>query len=359
MKLEQISEPLRIAQIAPLWTSIPPRDYGGIELVVHLLTEELSNRGHEVTLFASGDSNTSAELHAVGNSHLLDAMAKNEAYEHGHYVNSAIGEAISRAGQFDLIHCHLGCDYIPFAELSSAAMLYTVHTDITVDDRWVLDRYPDVPISCLSRSQASGTSASRTENIYVIPETCDFGSYELSENAGQYLVFLGRMGPHKGPVDAIQIAKQVKMPIILAGSPLDEMEKSYFSDQVEPLIDGTDVIYQGPVNHEQKNQLLRNAGALLFPINWREPFGIVMIEAMACGTPVIGREIGSVAEVVDLGVTGFYADALEDLAAYVTPALSLDRRKVRDHAMRRFDHRSVVDEYTALYRKLIQDKAVA
>jgi glycosyltransferase involved in cell wall biosynthesis len=236
-------------------------------------------------------------------------------------------------------------------------MLYTIHTDITVDDRWVLDRYPDVPISCLSRSQALSIPEFRQKNLNVVPETCDFDSYDMSDGPGQYLAFLGRMGPHKGPVDAIRIAKQAKMPIVLAGSPLDETEKAFFSAQVEPLIDGTNVIYRGAVNHEQKNQLLRNAGALLFPINWREPFGIVMIEAMACGTPVIGREIGSVAEVVDLGVTGFYADAVEDLAAYVAPALSLDRRKVRDHAMRRFDHRIVVDEYAALYRKLIKDKA--
>jgi glycosyltransferase involved in cell wall biosynthesis len=348
------SKPLRIAQVAPLWTSVPPLTYGGTELVVSLLTEELVRRGHDVTLFASGDSRTSANLQVCCERQLLAAMGSDEAYEYEHYANSALGEAIRRAGSFDLIHCHLGCSYIPFAALSSAPMLYSIHSAVTLDDRWILVRYPEVPISCLSQSQAEAVPPRDCDNLHVISNPCNFDAYEPSFHPGKYLAYLGRMGRHKGPLDAIRIAKQVGMPLVLGGAPLNAEEESYFSDAIQPLIDGVNVTYKGPVDHAQKNELLRNAGALLFPIQWPEPFGMVMVEAMACGTPVIACETGSVPEIIEFGKTGFFSRSVQQLASFVEPALCIDRRAVRERAMQRFGHEHIADGYTRLYQALIR-----
>jgi glycosyltransferase involved in cell wall biosynthesis len=187
----------------------------------------------------------------------------------------------------------------------------------------------------------------------IVYNGCDFNAYDPSFARGQYLAFLGRMGPSKNPLDAIRIAQMVEMPIVLAGQPQNSAEQRYFAEEIQPLVDGEHVRWVGPVNHAQKNELLRNAAALLFPIQWDEPFGLVMIEAMACGTPVVARRRGSVEEIVDDGITGFHASVIDSLAELVPRALALDRHRVREHAMQRFDYRRMVDDYLALYRTLV------
>jgi glycosyltransferase involved in cell wall biosynthesis len=345
--------PLRIAQVAPLWARVPPIDYGGTELRVSWLTEELVARGHTVTLFASGDSQTGARLQPIYPRNLMDAMTEGMAYNYGHYANAALAEAMREEDSYDLIHCHSEVEHTPFGILARVPFIYSLRTALSGDDIWLLQRYPEITFVAMSRSQIKDVPDERRRTIPVIYNGCKFEDYLLSTAPGEYLAFLGRMGPHKNPLAAIQIAQSVQMPLVLAGQPQDRNEAAYFEREIRPLIDGVDVKYIGPVNQEQKRLFLRSASALLFPIQWEEPFGIVMIEAMASGVPVVACNHGSVAEVVDPGVTGFYANSPDELAALVPPALQLDRKQVHEHAKQRFSHLRMVDEYLRLYQALV------
>jgi len=348
---------LRIAQVAPLWARVPPAEYGGAELAVHWLTEGLVRRGCDVTLFASGDSRTTGVLRAVCDRSLIETMGNGGAYVYEPYANANLVEALRMADTFDVIHCQLGAAFIPFAALSATPVLHTVNASLDLpDDLWVLERYPDVPIAALSHSQIVAVSATRRSNIRVIYPGCDFDAYAPSVTAGDYLVFLGRMGPHKNPVGAIRVARAIGMRLVLAGKPMTAAEEAYFAEQVRPLIDGKDVTYLGTISFVEKVELLSGAAALLFPIQWDEHFGLVMIEAMACGSPVVACRRGSVSEVVDPGITGFYADSVDELATLVPRALALDRRAVREHARRRFGVDRMVDEHLALYQELVASR---
>jgi glycosyltransferase involved in cell wall biosynthesis len=347
---------LRIAQVAPLWTAVPPRLYGGAELMVHWLTEALVEMGHEVTLFASGDSITSANLQAVCNFNLLDTMERGFAYKYSYYAASNFAEALHQSNSFDVIHCHVGTLMIPFSINSRAPVLHTVHAGLdSVDELWVLNKYPYVPITAISNSQIAVLPRERQQNIQVIYHGCDFSTYEFSAEPGKYLAFIGRMGPHKNPVGAIRIAQASSIPIVLAGQPQNFHEKSYFTEEVKPLLDGNNVSYLGPITHREKVDLLKGAIALLFPIQWEEHFGLVMIEAMACGTPVIGWEKGSVREVVDFGKTGFYGNSEKELVSLVPRAILLKRESVHKHALSRFTHWRMANEYVDLYNSLIKN----
>lgn len=356
-RMAQGSQFLRIAQVAPLWTRVPPIDYGGTELRVYWLTEELVKRGHDVTLFASGDSRTSARLQSVYKHNMFDAMKELRAYHYDHYANASFAEVLKDSGSFDIIHCHSEIAHTPFSILSSVPVLYSLRTALSVDDYWLLQRYPTITFVAMSQSQIKNFSDERRQRIPVIYNGCNFRSYDLSLFPGDYLAFLGRMGPHKNPLEAIRIAESVGLPIVLAGRPQDSSEEAYFEQEIKPLINDKNVKYIGPVNQSQKQAFLKNARALLFPIQWEEPFGIVMIEAMACGTPVIAYNRGSVAEVVDSGITGFYAGSLEELVSLVPQALALDRNTVREHAKQRFSHEQMVDDYVQLYRSLLGQPA--
>lgn len=347
------ARPLRIAQVAPLWARVPPATYGGIELRLHWLTEELVARGHDVTLFASGDSETSAKLRAVCASNLIDAMARGEAYQYEGYANANLVEAVRRCNDFDIIHCHVGCTHIPMSVLSQVPLVHTIPTTLAVDEYWVLNRYPEVPVVAISRAQIAAVPEPRRQSIRVIHHGCDIDAYDFEPFPENYLAFLGRMGPHKSPVDAIHVARAVGMPLVMGGEPQNSSEQQYFTERVYPLIDGKNVRYLGPVDHETKKALLKNARALIFPIQWEEPFGLVMIESMACGTPVVACNRGSVSEVIDFGTTGFYTDSVDGLASLVPPALALDRAAVRARVRERFSRQRMTDEYVALYRSLL------
>lgn len=347
---------LRIAQVSPLWTRIPPVNYGGIELLLKLLVDELVEQGHEVTLFATGDCQTRGRLHAVANACLTDLMSKGEAYAFEHYANAAVAEALRRSGEFDVIHYHLTPGWLPLASLGQCASLFTLHTCAVLDDEWAFARYPEVEVAGISRFQVGATEERLGRKFPVVYNGCDFGAYDPNFEKGKYLAFLGRMSHAKNPRGAIEIAKANGLPLVLAGRAQNGQEERYFAEEVQPLIDGEQIRWIGPVNHEQKAELLRNASALVFPIQWDEPFGLVMIEAMACGTPVIGVKRGSVGEVVTDGVTGFTGATPQELAALVGPALALDRARVREVAEAQFGFRRMVESYVALYRQLIARK---
>lgn len=344
---------LRIAQVAPLWTPIPPRTYGGIELLMKLHIEELVARGHDVTLFASGDCSTSAKLRPVVDTNLTEILEEGKGYSYEHYTNSMMAEVIQAAGEFDVIHYHLSSAWLPIAALAKTPGLFTLHTTPLPDDEWAFRRWPQVAVNGISTWQMRAASLRLGREFPVVYNGCDFDAYDPCFEPGKYLAFLGRMSPQKNPLGAIRIAQDLGLPIVIAGQPQNANEQRYFADEIKPLIDGERVRWIGAVNHPQKNELLRHAAALLFPIQWDEPFGLVMIEAMACGTPVVAHRRGSVEEVVDDGVTGYHSGVLDALAELVPQALKLDRESVREHARRRFSFQSMVDEYLGLYRALI------
>ena len=347
-------DPLRIAQVAPLWTRIPPTTYGGIELLMKLLIDELVERGHEVTLFSSADCQTSATLVPVCEANLTELITRGEMYMFEYYASSAMAQVQRAAGEFDVIHYHLSSAWLPLAATVATPGLFTMHTSPHLDDEFVMRRWPEVAVAGISQAQMHAASVKLGREFPIVYNGCDFGAYDPCYELGKYLAFLGRLSPEKNPLDAIRIAQEVGLPIVIAGQPQNAGERAYFHEKIEPLIDGENVRWIGPVNHPQKNELLRHAAALLFPIQWDEPFGLVMIEAMACGTPVIAHRRGSVEEVVDQGVTGFHSISLDGLAGMVEPALRLDRREVRDQALRRFGYRAMVDRYVSLYRSVVK-----
>ena len=346
------SRALRIALVAPLWVNIPPETYGGIELLIKLLADELVRLGHHVTLFATGEARTSAELRPVCDETLLEMMTKGTAAAYEVYANACVADALAAAADFDILHFHIGNQWIPMGTLASSSVLFTLHTQLGGDDEWIINRYPKIPVAAISQCQVKSLAPFRS--IPVVYNGCDFSAFDPSFEQGRYLVFLGRMSYDKNPLDAIRIAKKVGMPIVLAGGGQSEKEQTYFNKEIKPLIDGVNVRYIGAVNPSQKNSLLRGAAAMVFPIQWEEPFGLVMIEAMACGTPVIGHALGSVREVVDEGITGFYSDSIESMHELVPRALALNREKVRQHAMERFSYQRMVTDYLQLYRSLIE-----
>ncbi len=346
---------MRIAQVGPLWSSIPPRIYGGVELMAHLLAEELLQRGHEVTLFASGDSSTNARLCAICPVNIFEAMCRGEAYDYDYYATAAIAEAMRDRDQFDIILSHLGASKIPLGIVARVPIVHTLQTAVTADEQWVFRRYPEATVIAVSHSQIANVPEESRHNLHVSHNSCDFDAYDLADPPGQYLVFLGRMAPRKNPVDAIRIAQAVRMPLVLAGAPQARSEEIYFQDEVKPLIDGSQVRYIGSVNHEQKRELLRNAAAFLFPTSWAEPCAVAPIEALASGLPVLAYNNGSVAEVVEQGVTGFYANSVETLAALTPQALALDRKAIREHARKRFSHHRMVDDYLRIFSAVIKN----
>ena len=344
---------LRIAQIAPLWTPVPPATYGGIELLLALLCDGLVARGHDVTLFASGDCRTAARLREIIPVNLGDLMAGGGAMMHEYYFNAAMARVLAAQEEFDIIHSHLPPAWLPFGEALRTPSVLTLHTSPHSDDEWAMREFPRAHVAAISRAQVAGAAARLGREFPVVHNGVDFAAYDARFEPGGHLAFLGRMSPEKNPLGAIRIAAEAGMPIVLAGRPQNAAEEQYFRSQVEPLIDGTRVRWIGPADHPRKVELLRNAGALVFPIQWDEPFGLVMIEAMACGAPVLAVRRGSVPEVVEDGVTGFTAATPEELAPLVARALALDRRTVRDRAAARFGHWKMVDDYVALYRRLI------
>jgi glycosyltransferase involved in cell wall biosynthesis len=343
---------MRIALVPPLWTPIPPKTYGGIERIVDLLAEELVRRGHEVTLFGTGDSRTSARLEPVCELNILDSMARSGVYVYEVYANAAVARVLERAGDFDVINFHIGMHWVPFAQLVATPSLFTIHTSASADEQWLARNFSRVALSGISRYQAEKLADGTGREIPVVYNGLDFSMFEPRYERGEYLVFLGRMSHDKNPLDAIRIAGAAGMPIVLAGKAQNLAEETYFDSEIRPLIDGKRVRHVGAVNHEQKVELLRNAAAMIFPIQWAEPFGLVMIEAMACGTPVLARNLGSVPEVIDTGVTGHYAEGIEEMASLLPATLALDRRRVREAAEGRFSYQMMVDQYLELYRAL-------
>jgi glycosyltransferase involved in cell wall biosynthesis len=344
---------MRIAQIAPLAESVPPKLYGGTERVVSWLTEELIALGHDVTLFASGDSITSARLVPIIPRAIRLGRPRPEPFP----AYAAQLNAVARAaGDFDILHCHTDWIHLPLLTCLGVPHLTTIHNRLdTPDLPPVVRRFPDAPLVSISDHHRSPLpSANWLGTVYHgMPVDLLQPRYE----AGTYLAFLGRLTKEKGPESAIRIANAVGMELRMAAK-IPRAETRYYKDTLLPLTDNKNIKLVGELNDAAKGDLLRGAAALLFPIDWPEPFGLVMIEAMACGTPVIAYRRGSVPEVIDEGVTGFVVDNEDEAIAAAKRIGELDRRTVRATFERRFTTRRMADEYIRCYESLRRDETL-
>ncbi len=342
---------MKIAQIAPLWECVPPPAYGGIELVVSLLTDELVRRGHEVTLFASGDSTTLAELKSI---HPQALRLDNKVKEYGIYEMLQLSQVYDRASDFDVIHSHMGCAALPYARLVKTPTLHTLHGIFTPDNRKLFSYAKTQPYVSISDSQRElDLGLNCTSTVYNGIDV-DLHNFYAEPDEPGYLAFLGRMSPEKGPHHAIAIAKATGLPLKMAGK-VDIVDVEYFETQVKPHIDGVQIQFQGEANHAQKNELMGRAIATLFPITWREPFGLVMVESLAAGTPVIAMRMGSTPEIIAPEV-GFLCDSVDECIQAVAQVKTIDRAYCREHVRTNFSVQSMTSGYEAAYQSLLQKK---
>jgi glycosyltransferase involved in cell wall biosynthesis len=337
---------MRIAQVAPLCEAVPPPLYGGTERIVAHLTDALVELGHEVTLFAAGGSRTSAHLVAGRDQPLrLDpAPLKSDIAAH----LSMLAEVRDRAADFDVLHFHLDLLHFPLFEECAARTITTLHGRLDLKDLpEAYRRWPHYPLASISDHQRRPLRFAnwRGTVYHGLPERL----YPFSPRAdGGYLAFLGRISPEKRPDRAIAIARATGIPLRIAAK-VDNADRAYFHDHIEPLLDDPLVEFVGEIGDADKGRFLGDAVALLFPIDWPEPFGLVMIEAMACGTPVVAWRCGSVPEVVDDGITGRIVSDLEAATAAVREVAGYDRHRIRATFERRFSATAMARGYEALY----------
>jgi glycosyltransferase involved in cell wall biosynthesis len=339
---------MKIAQVAPLYESVPPKLYGGTERVVSYLTEALVVEGHDVTLFASGDSKTTAQLVAACPQALrlhpncIDQLAH-------HFV--MMDEVIQRSNDFDIVHFHIDYMHFPTSRMAGLAQLTTLHGRLDLVDLVPLyRRFTDMPLVSISKSQRKPLGfANWAGNVYHgLPSN----SLRQGDGCGGYLAFLGRISPEKRVDRAIQIAIEARMPLKIAAK-IDKVDREYFDAQIKPLLGRSGIEFIGEIREDQKNEFLGNAYALLFPIDWPEPFGLVMIEAMACGTPTIAYNQGSVPEVITKGVSGIVVENMPDAIRAVPRVAMISRDACRAEFERRFTARRMARDYIALYEGIL------
>jgi glycosyltransferase involved in cell wall biosynthesis len=339
---------MRIAQVSPLMEAVPPRLYGGTERMVAYLSDELTALGHDVTLFASGDSVTKAKLEPVWPCALrLDPGVRD--YLAPHII--MLEMLARRAAEFDVVHCHV--DYLAYPVMRRAGVpfLTTLHGRLDLPElRGIYEAFAEVPV--VSISDAQREPLPHANYVATIRHGLPERGLPPRFGAGGYLAFIGRISPEKAPDAAIRIAAAAGRRLKIAAK-VDKVDQQYFTEHIEPLLASPGVEFIGEIGDERKAEFLGDAAALLFPIAWREPFGLAMIEAMACGTPVIAFRHGSVPEVVDDGVTGFVVEDEAQAAAAVGRLDRLDRARIRRVFEKRFTARRMAEEYLDVYRRLI------
>src|SRR5438876_179940 len=336
---------MKIAHVAPVATTIPPPKSGSVETMASLLTEGLVARGHDVTLFATADSKTKAKLSAI--------------YSHGYwhdenmwpwelYEMLNLAAAVERAGDYDIIHYEAA--YYPmslaFTRLSKTPILQTLHHSPSEAEVQLWLRYPEAPFVAISNEQARLLSG--VNIVGTVLHGIDTGHFVFRETPDDYLLFVGRFTEGKGVLQAIDVARLTGMTLILVAA-----ENPYYREHIAPHVDGKQIMYYGEAGFDAKVRLYGGARALLYPIQAPEPFGLVLAEAMACGTPVAALDRGAVREVVEDGVTGIVFDTLDEMVRDLGRALTLDRRRVRKHAVARFGSQRMVDEYVSVYRTIV------
>ena len=342
---------MRIAQVAPLIERVPPKLYGGTERVVSWLTEELVRLGHDVTLFASGDSETSAELVACSDRALrLDPNVR-DVLPHNVLLLERIRQ---RVDEFDLIHFHMDFTYFPLLRHIANRTLSTLHGRLDIPDLVPLyQEFSEMPLVSISNNQRLPMPPVNWQATIYHGQPVDDLPYQENPSL-DYIAFLGRVSPEKRPDRAIDIAVKSGMPLRMA-SKIDKVDQEYFDESIKPMIEANRNIvdFTGEFEIDEKRPFLGNAKAVLFPIDWPEPFGLVMIESMSCGTPVIGFRCGSVPEVIDEGVTGFIVDTVDEAVEALRKVDSLDRRKIRERFVERFSDKRMTADYVALYERMV------
>lgn len=339
---------MKIAQIAPLMESVPPRLYGGTERIVSYLTEELVTLGHDITLFASGDSITAADLiSCVPNALRLDASVIDPIP----YYMLMLDRVRQRADDFDILHFHVDQLHFPLFRPLAGRTVTTLHGRQDLPGLIPLYvGFDDMPLVSISADQRRPVS--KANFVATVHHGLPTDLHRPCAKSGDYVAFLGRMSPEKRPDRAIGIARTLGVRLKIAAK-VDRVDQAYFRAEIAPLLEGPGVEFIGEINEHQKAEFLGEARALLFPVDWPEPFGLSMIEAMACGTPVLAFRCGSVPEVVDENVTGCIVDTIEEAVAALPRVIALDRKKVRARFELRFSATRMAKDYVAVYRSLL------
>ena len=339
---------MRIAQVAPLYESVPPKYYGGTERVVSYLTEELVRQGHEVTLFASGDSETKARLVAACrrslrlDKHCIDQLA--------HHI-VMLERVFQQAPEFDIVHFHVDYLHFSMSRRQQITHVTTLHGRLDVPDLFPLyQEFRDMPVISISNVQREPLPWANWQATVYHGLLADL--YQFRAQPGSYLAFLGRISPEKRVDRAIEIAKRVQIPLKIAAK-IDCVDKKYFKSVIEPLLCDSLVEVVGEISDREKDEFLGNAYALLTPIDWPEPFGLVMIEAMACGTPVIAYSGGAVPEIIEEGHTGFIVEELEGAVEAARRIPELSRKRCREVFEQRFTATRMANDYVRAYERLI------
>lgn len=339
---------MKIAQIAPIIERVPPKKYGGTERVVYALTEELVKRGHKVTLFASGDSLTSAELVSVYPKALREAKIK-DLYGLNVYTVMNIGLAYSRQNEFDIIHDHNGHLSLPTANIAKTPVVMTLHGAFSPENKRLFETLNRLHYVSISHAQAqSAPKLNYAGNVYngLYMEHYPFGE----EDAG-YLLFVGRISMEKGVHVAIDVAEYLNLPLIIAAK-LESVDLPYFNEYIGPRLSET-VKWIGEVDENERNRLMSKALCTLHPITWKEPFGLTMIEAMACGSPVVGMNKGSVPEIIKDGISGFVVNDTDEMIEAVSRIKTIDRAQCRTYALENFGAVNMADGYERVYREIL------
>jgi glycosyltransferase involved in cell wall biosynthesis len=338
---------MRIAQVAPLYESVPPKLYGGTERVVSWLTEELVSQGHEVTLFASGDSLTTARLVPVCpeslrlNSGCVDQLA--------HHI-FMLERVLRDKDEFDLIHFHIDYLHFPLSRSHAISQVTTLHGRLDIPDLAPLYReFSEMPVISISDSQRGPLPWANWQG--TVHHGLPVDSFEPFFSAGEYLAFLGRISPEKGLDDAIEIAKLCGIPLKIAAK-IDRADRDYYESRIKHLLNHPLIEFIGEITETEKNEFLGKAKALLFPVNWEEPFGIVLIEAMACGVPVIAYSRGSVPEIIEDGISGRIVHDVDSAVEAVSRLTQIDRRVCRQRFEKRFTAKRMAEDYLTIYQGL-------
>ncbi len=340
---------MRIAQVAPLYESVPPKLYGGTERVVSTLTEELVRMGHDVTLFASGDSITSARLVPVCPESLR--LSRNCVDQIAHHV-LMMEHVLNQSSDFDLIHFHVDYLHFPMLRNEQVRHVTTLHGRLDIPDLVPLYRaFCDIPVVSISSAQRKPLPWVNWQGTvyHGLPED----QFTLGNGKGGYLAFLGRTSPEKGLDQAIEIANRAGVPLKIAAK-VDRIDKEHFERLIKPKLDSPLVEFVGEIGSVEKNEFLGNAMALLFPIDWPEPFGLVMIEAMACGTPVIAYPHGSVPEIMENGVSGYVVADIRAAVRAIAKLPHFDRNLCRQRFEQRFSATRMAQDYLRIYERLVQ-----
>ena len=327
----------RIAQVAPVAKPVLPGDGDSIEQLVRMLCEDLADRGHDVTLFATANSHCGVPVRAV---HERGYDEDDDVWEWRFHESLHAAFAFEQSAEFDVVHAHNYEHAVPFFGLSAAPVVHTHHVEASPELVRAYARYPDAHVIVPSRCAARALGD--RPNVSVIPHGIDVDAFPFGERPGGHLLFLGRLIADKGPREAVEVARAAGMPLLVAGADVEGIAAS---------LTGDDVTYVGAVGARERDRLLADAAALVYPLRYPEPFGLVLVEAMACGTPVVATRLGAVPEIVEEGVTGYLGETPGELAALVPAAIALDRRRVRAAARARFGRAGMAAAHESLYRR--------